>query len=188
MAAESQTMPPVHRLDVETYNRIVATGALEGRRVELLDGLVVDMSPRTPSHDLVIERLTRHFASAPVRLRVQMAIEIPPDCEPEPDLALVAEPADPDRHPRTALLAIEVAVTSQMIDRNVKAAKYARAGIPSYWLIDVPGRTAEVRTDPGPSGYARCQVYAAPASVPSPLEGVTDLDLGALLARIDTGT
>jgi hypothetical protein len=34
--AESKTPLPIHRLDVDTYNQIVASGALEGQRVELV--------------------------------------------------------------------------------------------------------------------------------------------------------
>jgi Uma2 family endonuclease len=184
MAAQAPTVLPLHRLDLETYNRIVACGALEGQHVELLDGVLVEMSPRSPAHDVVIERLTRHFALAPARLRVQMAIEIPRDSEPEPDLALVAEPIDPARHPRSALLAVEVAVSSQLIDRNVKATKYSKANIPTYWLIDVPACTVEVRTNPGPDGYGRCETYKEGQVVPCALDGVADLDVAALLAGI----
>jgi Uma2 family endonuclease len=184
MAAEpAQTPLPLHHLDVETYNQIVASGALEGRRVELLDGVLAQMSPQSPAHATVIEALTEHFAGAKARVRVQLPIEVASDCEPEPDLALVAHRPPPGRHPTTALLVVEVAVSSQMIDRNVKAAMYAKAGIPTYWLVDVPGRAVEVRTEPGPDGYGRCQTYPEPASVPCPLDGVADLDIAALLAE-----
>lgn len=184
MAVRPTTTLPVHRLDIETYNRIVSSGALEGQRVELLEGIVVDMSPRSPTHDVVIERLTRHFAGAPARLRVQMAIEIPPGSEPEPDLALVEGPVDTERHPRTALLVVEVAVSSYMIDRNVKAVQYAHADIPVYWVIDVPAGAVEVLTEPGPNGYARCWTYKAGDVIPAPLDGVGDVDVSQLLADI----
>ncbi len=102
---------------------------------------------------------------------------------PEPDLALVAEKSTPRHHPRTALLAVEVAVSSRKVDRGVKAALYARAGVPQYWVSDVPNRCVEVRTDPGPDGYRRCEVYKAGASVPSPDPGSDDLDVGALFGE-----
>jgi len=38
----------VHRLDVEAYNRMVACGALDGQKVELLGGVLVDVSARSP--------------------------------------------------------------------------------------------------------------------------------------------
>jgi Uma2 family endonuclease len=184
VAAAPATTLPLHRLDVDTYNRIVASGALEGQHVELLDGTIVDMSPQSPSHAAVVEALTRHFASAPGRLRVQLPLEVRPDSEPEPDLAIVEEPALSGRHPRTAALVIEVAVSSQPIDRNVKARLYARAGIPTYWLIDVPARAVEVRTRPGEQGYVGVKTYRLGETVPCPLDGMPDLDIAALLANV----
>jgi Uma2 family endonuclease len=181
--APTTTTLPIHRLDLETYNRMVASGALEGEPVELLEGLLVEMSPQEAEHATVIEELTRHFGSARARLRVQLPLEIPPDSAPEPDLALVAEKPPRGYHPRTALLAIEVAVSSHKVDRGAKAKLYARAGVPQYWVINVPDRCVEVRTDPGPDDYRRCEVYKAGASVPSPDPGADDLDVGALFGE-----
>ncbi len=184
MAAKAEITLPVHRVDVETYNRIVASGALEGEHVELLDGVVAEMSPRSPAHDAVIERLTRHFGRTRERVRVQMAIEIAPDSEPEPDLAVIEGAIEADRHPRTALLAVEVSVTSQLIDRNVKAGLYARAGIPTYWLIDVPARAVEAYTEPDGERYRRCTTYVEGESVPCTVEGVAELDVRALMEGV----
>jgi Uma2 family endonuclease len=170
----------VHRLDAGTYERMVASGALEGERVELLEGLLVEVSPHGAPHATVIERLTAHLAGAAESLRVQLPLEVGWDWVPEPDLALV-EPVHPaDRHPRTAVLVVEVAVTSHDRDRGMKANMYAWAPVPTYWLVDVPARTVEVRTEPGREGYGRCEVYERGARVPSPSGGVADLDVAAL--------
>jgi Uma2 family endonuclease len=161
---------------------MVSLGALEGEPVELLEGLLVEvMSPQSPDHAAVIEELERHLASAKARLRTQLPLEVLPDSEPEPDLALLAEKPPPGRHPRTALLVVEVAVSSHEADRGVKAELYATAGVPTYWLVDIPGKGVEVRTDPGPEGYRRCEIYKAGDRVPSPAEGVAELDVAALL-------
>lgn len=182
MATLAQSLP-VHRLDTETYNRMVASGALENEPVELLEGWLVDVSPQRPDHAAAITRLARHLAGAEAWLRVQLPIEVPHDSVPEPDLALVAEEPSPERHPRSALLVIEVAATSHDVDRGIKASLYARAGIPTYWLIDVPGKVVEVRSDPGSGGYARCEIYRAGTLVPTPAPGVADLDVAALFAE-----
>jgi Uma2 family endonuclease len=182
MATVADTDLPIHRLDVDAYDRVVASGALEGEHVELLDGLVVDMSPQSPAHAAVLEALVEHFARSGMRMRVQSPLRIRPDCEPEPDLALLAQSPPAGAHPSTALLTVEVAVSSQMIDRNVKADRYAQANIPTYWLVDVPGRAVEVRTRPGAHGYERCNVYTEGGVVPSPLDGVEELDVSVLLA------
>lgn len=172
----------IHRLDTETYNRMVATGALEDEPVELLEGLLVEVSPQGPSHSTVIVRLTRHLASARAWLAVQLPLEARPRSEPEPDLALTEAEPSFDHHVRTAVLAVEVAVSSHKKDRETKAPIYARAGVPTYWLVDVPAKTFELRTEPGPDGYGRCEIYGAGTKVPSPAEGVAELDVTALFA------
>lgn len=177
----------IHRIDVGTYERMVASGALDGKRIELLKGLLVAVSPQSPEHATVIERLTRSLAdvAAALRLRVQLPLEGEWDSVPEPDLALVERRNPPHRHPRTAVLVVEVAVSSHEQDRGEKASMYAWAPIPTYWLVDVPSRTVEVRSDPGPRGYGSCEVYAVGATVPSPAEGVPDLDVASLFAGLD---
>jgi Uma2 family endonuclease len=174
---------PIHRLDTETYNRMVASGALEGEPVELLDGWLIDMSPHSAEHATVIRRLMRHLAGAEAWPQAQLPLEVPPDAMPEPDLALIEHEPPAGEHPRAALLVVEVAVTSHELDRGVKASVYARAAVPTYWLIDVPGKAVEVRSEPGPEGYARCETYRVGALVPAPADGVADLDVAALFAR-----
>jgi Uma2 family endonuclease len=170
----------IHRIDVGTYERMVASGALEGQRVELLEGLLVAVSPQGPDHAEVIRRLTRYLAPASAWLGVQLPLEVRWGSLPEPDLALTELRVPRGRHPRSAMLAIEVAVTSHTEDRGAKADMYAGAPVPVYWLVDVPGRAVEVRTDPGAHGYGRCATYRVGEHVPSPAAGVPELDLAWL--------
>jgi Uma2 family endonuclease len=182
---DSARKDPVHRIDVETYNRMVLTGSLEGLRIELLDGLLVEMSPISPAHTVVVTLLMRHFASAPQWwTQVQSPVEASPRSEPEPDLLIAAQQPPRGQHLRTAMLVVEVAVTSHWLDRGRKADLYAGADIPSYWLVDVPGRAVEVRTQPSAGGYAHCEIYREGTRVPSPLVDVEDLDIAALLADV----
>jgi Uma2 family endonuclease len=183
MAVTAAPALPIHKLDMDVYGQIVKSGALEGEPVELIEGLLIEMSPQEAAHAAIIERLTRHLAGAEAWLRVQLPLEVPPDSVPEPDLALTTE-SSPRRHPRTALLVVEVSVSSHRIDRGVKADLYATAGVGTYWLIDVPGKRVEVRTDPSPEGYRRREVYEPGASVPAPAEGVSELDVGSLLEGV----
>lgn len=185
MSTTALTSLPIHRLDVETYGRMVASGALDGEPVELLEGWLLDMSPQNPDHAAVVARLTRHLARAQAWLHVQLPLEILPNSVPEPDLLLVETEPSLEQHPRAALLVVEVAGSSHAVDRGVKARLYAQAGVPTYWLVDVPGRAVEVRTDPGPDGYRACEVYSVGASVPSPAVGVDELGVGSLFAPAD---
>ena len=185
MAAVASTDLPIYRINVDTYHRMVASGALEGKRVELLEGLLVEMSPKSPAHVVVLNRLMRHFATTPAMwMQVQDPLEVAWDCEPEPDLAIASHKPPRGQHLRTALLVVEVAVTSHWLDRGRKATLYAGADIPSYWLVDVPGRAVEVRTRPGLHGYEQCETYREGSLVPSSLDGVDDLEVATLLADV----
>jgi Uma2 family endonuclease len=172
----------IHRLDVGTFERMVASGELEGRPIELLEGLLVEVSPEGPEHASVISRLTSFLASATGCLSVQLPLETQWGSLPEPDLMLTDGERSRRRHPRTALLVVEVSVSSHKKDRETKTSMYACAPVDTYWLVDVPAETVEVRTEPGPEGYGRCEVYAPGTKVPSPAEAVLDLDVAELFA------
>lgn len=64
-----------------------------------------------------------------------------------------------DRQPRTALLVVEVAQTSQARDAE-KAAQYAAAGVADYWIVDLEQRSVTVHREPGADGYVRVTVHA----------------------------
>jgi Uma2 family endonuclease len=172
------------RLDTATYERIVASGALDDWRVELLDGLLVEMSPNHPPHATAVMRLNWLLSHArDAWVRVQLPFAAADGWMPEPDLLLL--PADArtrDGHPASALLICEVAVTSQAVDRGPKARAYAAAGVPGYWLLDVPAGRLEVFEAPGPDGYRTVRVLRGADSLPAPLAGVPERDVAWLLA------
>jgi Uma2 family endonuclease len=182
---DSTREDPIHRIDVGTYHRMGATGAFEGKRIELLEGLLVEMSPKSTAQIVVVGRLMRHFMAAPdLWVQGQDPIEAAFDCEPEPDLTIGEHEPFGEQLLRCPPLVIEVSVTTHWLDRGKKADLYARADIPNYWLVDVPGRAVEVRRQPGRHGYERCETYHEGSLVPSPLDDVDDLNVTALLANV----
>ena len=50
-------------------------------------------------------------------------------------------------------LVIEVADSSEDVDRRAKLPRYAQAGIPEAWLIVLSGDAVDVYNDPSPDGY-----------------------------------
>ncbi len=181
----TSTQLPVHRLDTELYGRIVDSGALHDQRVELLDGIIVSMSPHSSAHARIVRHLTKHLAGATSgSLSVQLPLQVGSDSVPEPDLALVEEPESADRHPTGALLVVEVAVSSYAIDRGRKAELYAAAEIPLYWLIDLHSHAVEIRSDPGPAGYRTLYTLDTDGVLPSPCGGVDELPVRALLEGV----
>jgi len=91
--------------------------------------------------------------------------------EPEPDLALLS-PRDDDyaaRHPRPddVLLVVEVADTSAAFDRDVKRPLYARAGIPTLWIVDLETDRIEMSRSPQEAAYTEETHYGRDQSIPS---------------------
>lgn len=146
---------PRRRFTHEEYHRLGELGFFRGERVELIEGDIVRMSPISPLHATCVHRiflwLSRVFDEAYVRMQQPLVIG---DSEPEPDIAVVpGKPGDyREAHPTTAILVVEVAQTSAEYDREVKAALYARAGIPEYWIVNLDEGYIEVYRDPAPMG------------------------------------
>ena len=150
-------LEPQRRLSVDEYHRMIAAGVLdEDERLELLEGVIVEMSPQKPRHAEVISRLAdpRFVAvGADIVVRVQMPLTLGPASEPEPDVALVARTPGGyrERHPTHALLVIEVSGESLHQDRVAKASIYAGAGIPEYAIVNLVEECVELRRDPDPA-------------------------------------
>lgn len=138
------------------YDRLVAMGAFDDERVELLYGTLVAMSPQDPGHTSPIGQLTMLLVPALVGralVRVQSPLVAADESEPEPDLAIVPLGDYRSVHPDRAYLVIEVAVSSGKKDRVVKAPLYARSGFTEYWLVDVVAGRVEIYREPSADGY-----------------------------------
>jgi len=140
-------------LSVDEYHRMIEAGIFDAdERVELLEGVIVAMTPQGPTHAYCIQWLTRFLIRSlgdEYAVRPQLPLTLGKRNEPEPDLAVVrADSATRDHHPGTAVLAIEVSGDSLRKDRRVKAAVYARFGITEYWIVNVDARVVEAFSDP----------------------------------------
>lgn len=164
------------RFTAEEVLRMVESGVLsEDEPFELLDGRLIVMSPQGPEHQTVAERIRRLLERAydgRAHGRTHSTIHGGADALPEPDVAILRGPVDDYLHrlPEGSdlLLVVEVSRTTQVSDR-AKAAIYARAGVPAYWLVDLAARRVEVRTDPLPEGrYARLETYSEDDRLPVP--------------------
>ncbi|MBI5505135.1 MAG: Uma2 family endonuclease [Deltaproteobacteria bacterium] len=143
-----------HRVDVLRYFALVEEGLIApDDRVELLDGVIVSMAPQSPLHAagvMWVEQKLRESLPAGTAIRIQMPFMAGAISVPEPDVAVVRGGVSDyvDRHPSSALLVVEVAVSSAVQDRLTKAPIYAAAGIPNYWLIDLRDECIEVFSGP----------------------------------------
>jgi Uma2 family endonuclease len=125
------------------YHHMINAGLFEGRHIELLNGLVVEIPPEGPEHadssTLLMPQLWR-VANGRYQVRAGKPISIPPnDSEPEPDIALVRDQSyrSAHPHPEDIFLVIEFSKTSLEKDTEDKRLVYAEAGIAEYWVVNL---------------------------------------------------
>ncbi len=151
------------KLSLDEFHSMGAAGILkEDDRVELIEGEMIEMAPIGTRHLAKVNRLSRMLSLAAGKeaiVSTQNPIALPPQNEPQPDIALLKARADDYEVslPTAAdvLLVIEVADTTLAYDRDVKIPIYARHGIPEVWLFDVQGGSLYVHLDAAPDGYRR---------------------------------
>lgn len=177
-------------LTADEVQRMVEVGLLDAHeRVELLHGVLTRMSRKSPAHVVVQRRLVKWLVLGEDAGGYEVAGE-PSLCVPDetslpaPGVAVVGR-FDPHELPTTALLLIEVSVSSLRIDTKIKPPLYAATGTPEYWVVDVPRRRVLVLTEPGPAGYARTEEHGPGEHLTPVAVDVEPLDLAALFARLD---
>lgn len=139
---------------LDDYHRIVKMGLLDDRHVELLHGVLVEISPEGESHAYFSteagDYLTRLLGNLAL-VRHAKPITLPKDSEPEPDIAIVQrlgrEYLNHHPYPENIFWAIEYADSSLEKDATVKDKIYAEAGIAEYWLVNLRRRELIVFRD-----------------------------------------
>jgi Uma2 family endonuclease len=133
MMTDILEIPDVRRrvspLSVEEYHQL---GELNenGRRTELIRGIIIEKMSKSPLHSLVTSRLFRRLLGL-----------LPPGFSIWKDEPLTF-----------AELVVEVSVSSPDLDR-ANAALYAEAGIKEYWIILALERRVEVYRQPSQGRY-----------------------------------
>ena len=129
---------------IDEYHRLVETGLLDDKRVELLQGIIVDMPPEGLPHAFYCSESVdylKNLLGDRAKVREAHPITLPDDSEPEPDIAIVRTPSRQyrDRHPYPADIfwLIEYADSTLRKDINEKKQVYAAAGIQEYWVVNL---------------------------------------------------
>ena len=132
------------------------------RRTELIRGLIVNKMSKSPLHS---NATTRFYVYLLRKMRPEFVArnEEPlrlADSMPEPDISVMRGTlADFDaRHPSTAALVIEVAVSSVAPDRE-NASLYAEAGVLQYWIVLGETEQVEVYRQPVQGSYQERRIY-----------------------------
>ena len=160
---------------VAEYYAMAEAGILrEEERVELIDGVIVEMVPMGNRHRATVTRLNRLFnrnVGERAIVQIQSSITLDDQTMPEPDLAILRERADfyeaDSPGPEDVLLVIEVADSAVDYDRNEKLPRYARAGIPEVWITVLPELIVEAHTELSAGRYTHKRIFV-PGDVISP--------------------
>ena len=154
-----------YKWSIEEWHKLVDLGVLAGKRVELLEGEIVEVSPegiphRNTNHKVVkylrklLDRLAEVYESHPITLD---------NSEPEPDIAIVRLPDSIyDTHhpyPQDIYWLVEISNRTLDNDLKLKTITYARNGIVEYWVIDLQNNRLIVHTQPQKDNYTQVAEY-----------------------------
>jgi Uma2 family endonuclease len=137
-----------HKLTVDDLFALERGGAFaETSRMELLNGVLYEMSPQTSPHVRARNRLTFRLQVRILELGIlgeafsEATIIIDDHSAPEPDIIICDKPETEGYFAAASvMLAVEVAVSTLQTDMKFKNALYASARISEYWVVDVEAK------------------------------------------------
>lgn len=157
------------------------------KRIELIDGDLIVMSPQTEFHRRVVERLRDGLAGqAPAEWTAtrEMDVVLGERQRPCPDVSVVTASAavDLDRTyylPADVALVVEVvSKSSEIRDRETKPRRYAEAGIRHFWRVENDGGRPVAyvyELDPATRTYTLTGIFHDQLTVPVPFTIALDL-------------
>jgi Uma2 family endonuclease len=167
------------KFTVDEFQRMGEAGIFcEDDRVELLDGELYEMSPRSDRHIGTVNRCNFLFGQRlgeRAIVSVQNPIRLSDASEPQPDIALLRPRADCYRSgkaaPEDVLLLVEVSDSSLSYDRELQLPRYAASGSAEVWIVNLVDERIEVYREPAGGVYRSIRIYTrgdrlAPAAFP----------------------
>ncbi|WP_421110215.1 Uma2 family endonuclease [Streptomyces sp. NEAU-S77] len=141
---------PVPPLDGYTVDDLLSLPDLPPH-TELIDGSLVFVSPQRAFHSVVIDLLVsglRRTVPPEYRIRREMTVVIDKRNGPEPDITVVRAASVRSGEQtyyqvNDVILAVEVvSPESEARDHDTKPHKYANAGIPHFWRVEMTNTDA----------------------------------------------
>ncbi len=135
---------PLHRFSTADYLKMIEKGVLGPTdRVELIEGIITEMSPAGSRHNHFLGQLNRLFADLLEKHEVwiQGTLLVEEAHVFDPDFMILERKPGGYKHklpgPQDVLLLVEAAETSLRRDQQIKLPVYANAGIAEYWIADL---------------------------------------------------
>jgi Uma2 family endonuclease len=151
------------------------TGILDTQHLELVEGELIQKMPKRRPHSIGLRTLQIWLVQVfgPRFVEQEVPIDVAAQDnhinEPEPDIIVLKREFSSFRtanaSPEDLRLVVEVAYSTADFDLGTKAALYARAGIPEYWVLDLIGRRLVVHRDPRDGAYLSITSFGEHESV-----------------------
>jgi Uma2 family endonuclease len=142
------------KFSIAAFDRLIEEGVFADQRVELIDGLILEVAPMNDLHYkwllelhdelfIALRGIARVSQQTPIKLEVS-------NTKPLPDFTII--PLErysgnvPD--PTEAALVIEISDSTLETDKGIKLQRYAQAGIKEYWVVDVKSEKLEIYREP----------------------------------------
>jgi Uma2 family endonuclease len=156
-----------------TFRAACNAGCFEDMRVELIGGRLVEMTDNPPHTRCAVhsERLLWRLLPESDWFVVREIYVDFPGWTPRPDVTVCRGPLEPvyaNRRPTASdvVLIVEVSDTTYLKDRRIKLPRYARAGIPYCWIINLECSRVEVYSQPASRRYRTRQEFGESDAVP----------------------
>jgi len=162
------------RFTVEEFVRMAELGAFDDMKVELDHGEIIRVTPPFSDHAVfqaqLIGKLYGVLSGSDLQVAGEVGVRLGRDTVRVFDAGVLESGVEPGRllEPAEVRLAVEVAVASVARDTGPKQVDYAAAGVPNYWVVDVPGRLVRVYGNPAETGYGNVAEVAFGEPLPVP--------------------
>jgi Uma2 family endonuclease len=164
---------PRRAFTVKDVLRMQRTGIIgPDEKFELVEGEIVPMQSKTHVHELIKVDLNIRIARAlpdDLWMGVETSLYLSDRTVLEPDLFIYKRgPKLESVKGPDIILAIEVALTTLVYDRGLKASLYAKYGVQELWVIDAAKRRTFVHRGASAKGWGKVTEYGARALMKHP--------------------
>jgi len=154
-----------YRFSADEYQKMGEIGLFaNGKRVELINGEIIEMSPISNSHNAHVDKISQFLIgklSGKAQIRTQGSVRLNDSSEPEPDIVAIKYREDFYLNQYVSsddiLVLVEVALHSSDMDRSDKKRLYASSGIQEYWIVLPKENLIEIYHSPQGDDYSELE-------------------------------
>lgn len=169
------TTPEKARLRVEDFLLLDKSGAFaDYTKAELIDGEIYVMNaqyrPHARAKASIARALEAALAGSQWTVLTEVTVNATGSDAPEPDIVVTNEPDGDGPVPAASVgLVVEICDTTHATDLKIKPRRYAAAGIPEYWVVDLTAREIIQHSAQGMEGYRKIE----PVKFGDPIVGLS---------------